>query len=163
MCNGIRKNPVFFLSFNKKIVPKYKELTIKSSKIFKCYLAVSPHSRHYRVNLLPLQTSVSHSQELVLNNKGKRSFVHINHNCNATMNSILSDKWGQTYGGICQEPRRPRLSWESWDMCRQPGSCRDKLCFSRGPSPRSVRCFRLKTINDNNVKDSNYLGPSLTW
>ena len=57
------------------------KLTIQSSEIFEGNLAMTPDGRNNGINLLPLQSPVSNSKELVLHNKGKSSLVHVNHNC----------------------------------------------------------------------------------
>ena len=62
-------------------------LTIQSSKVLESNLTVSPHSGDDRIDFLPLESSVGHSQELALHNKGEGSLVHIDHNCKC------SDEW----------------------------------------------------------------------
>ena len=44
-------------------------LTVKSSKVFESDLTVTPDSGDDGIDLLPLQSSVGHSQELALHNK----------------------------------------------------------------------------------------------
>lgn len=63
---------------------KYLTLTIQSSKILQGDLAVSPDRGDDGVHLLPLEAAVGDAKELVLDNKGEGSLVHVDNNCKET-------------------------------------------------------------------------------
>ena len=73
-------------TFSKNICTKkkYLTLTIQSSKILQGDLAVSPDRGDDGVHLLALEAAVGDAKELVLDNKGEGSLVHVDNNCKET-------------------------------------------------------------------------------
>jgi len=61
-------------------IHKWQWFRLQPTQVFHCDLAVAPHSRDYRVNLLSTESAMCHTKKLSFNTEGEGALLHIKHN-----------------------------------------------------------------------------------
>ncbi len=126
----------------------FVRLTIESSDVFHCYLAVAPDSRHSHVQLPASETSERGTQVLPVDNEAHHALVHVKHHCKKKPH-FIHRPWYQdvkkkfeTYKETCPVLRKIRLVWDWMGMENQSDFLsRGRPCSGPNPNPTSVHYF----------------------